>query len=149
MNQIISQTFACLFCSSCPNKQEVLCRAPQSESSALGLDVVGVVVLLLDQLLSQVLHLMQTVQLSLQVFLKLSLFPPQGLHLCHRVLFGHNVLSELRHISGSSGPDLPPGSDWTRRPPCCRSSSPTAPLRPGKTAGIKPVKRPFLSLVSS
>lgn len=45
--------------------------------------------LLLDQLLGQFLHLMHTVQLSLQVLLKLSLFPLQSLHLRHRVLFGH------------------------------------------------------------
>lgn len=45
--------------------------------------------LLLDQLLSQLLHLMQAVQLSLQVFLNLGLFPLQSLHLHHRVLFGH------------------------------------------------------------
>lgn len=46
--------------------------------------------LLSYHLLGQFLHLIQTVQLSLQVFLKLSLFPPQSLHLCHRVLFGHH-----------------------------------------------------------
>lgn len=76
-------------CYSCPNKQGV-CRAPQTQSSALGFDFVGVVVLLSYHLLGQFLHLIQTVQLSLQVFLKLSLFPPQSLHLGHRVLFGHH-----------------------------------------------------------
>lgn len=50
--------------------------------------------LLLDQLLGQVLHLVQPVQLSLQVFLKLSLFPLQSLHLRHRVLCGHQRVGQ-------------------------------------------------------
>lgn len=61
----------------------VMMSLPSDKRSALGSDVVGVVVLLFNHLLAKPLHLIQLVYLSLQGLLELDLVPLQSLHLRH------------------------------------------------------------------
>lgn len=83
---------------------------PGSERSALGSDVVGVVVLLSDHLLGQFVHLIQLVHLSLQVLLKLSLLPLQSLNLCHRALHQHKRRRCLHKVHFSTSVEQTGGS---------------------------------------